>query len=180
MGVNWTNKKYLLVTSNNVMLNAMEKDLDTLEQAMSKLHRAMSRHRRWDNIVRQTGVDIDHTSAIILQVLASPKLKHCQLHEVAEKIGIEAPAVTRKTQLLEKAGLLRKHVDQKDGRAFTLELTPQGAAIAKRLRTAKRESLKSTLADWSSTDRQKLVELVEKFADSVITSNEQQKSIINK
>lgn len=152
----------------------MEKDLDALEQAMSQLHRAMSRHRRWEHIAASAGVNLDRTSSIILQALANPATKHCKLHEVAEKLGIEAPAVTRKTQLLEQAGLLEKQVDKKDGRAFILRLTARGRAVAERLRAAKRATLKTTLAGWSSAERHELAKLIQKFADSVSAENDTQ------
>ena len=144
---------------------------------MAQLLRAMSRHRRWEQISQQAGVSLDRTSAIILQVLAAPTTKHCKLHEVAERLGIEAPAVTRKAQLLEKAGLLTKTIDPTDARAYTLNLTSTGIEIARRLKQAKRTSLKTNLAGWSEHDRQRLAHYIQRFADSITESNEQQKAI---
>jgi len=172
---------YLLVTSNYVRLLCMEKDLEALEQAMSQLHRAMSRHRAWENIAHEAGINLDRTSAVILQLLACPANADCQLHEIAEKLSIEAPSVTRKVQLLEQAGLLKKEVDKKDGRAYRLQLTTRGIDISKRLKTVKRENLKKTLTDWPPAERQKLAKLIQKFADSITSANDlQQKTIITK
>jgi DNA-binding MarR family transcriptional regulator len=145
----------------------MEKDLDALEHAMSQLHRALSRHRRWEHIALQAGVDLDRTSAVVLQTLAHPETSHCKLHEIAGKLGIEAAAITRKTQLLEQAGLLSRTADQKDGRASVLSLTPAGKKIAARLHAAKRRELQAVIANWTATDRASLVRLVQKLADSI-------------
>lgn len=159
----------------------MEKDLDALEQAMSRLHRAMSRHRAWERISNEAGVSLDRTSATILELLARSDCADCSLHKIVEKLGIEAPSVTRKVQLLEQASLLKKEVDKKDSRAYRLQLTARGVDISKRLRTAKRENLKETLADWSPTERQKLAKLIQKFADSITSTGDlQQKTIITK
>ncbi|HET8708917.1 MAG TPA: MarR family transcriptional regulator [Candidatus Saccharimonadales bacterium] len=145
----------------------MEKDLDALEQAMSQLHRALSRHRRWEHIALQAGVDLDRTSAAVLQSLARPETSHCKLHEIAGKLGIEAAAITRKAQLLEQAGLLRRKADQKDGRAYVLSLTAAGKKIATRLHNAKRRELQAALAGWTAADRATLARLVKKLADSL-------------
>lgn len=149
------------------MIIFMEKDLDALEQAMSQLHRALSRHRRWEHIAAHAGVDLDRTSAVVLQTLANPQTSHCKLHEIAGKLGIEAAAITRKTQLLEQAGLLRRTADQKDGRAYVLSLTAAGKKIAGKLHAAKRRELQNVLADWTTRDRADLVRLVQKLATSI-------------
>jgi DNA-binding MarR family transcriptional regulator len=144
----------------------MEKDLDQLEQVMSQLHRGMSRHKSWEQVAAQAGVNLDRTSAVILQLLASPEYADCKLHQIAEKLGIEAPSVTRKAQLLEQVGLLKKTVDKKDARSFQLAPTRKGREVAARLKEAKRTTLKATLKNWSSDDRKAFIGLLQKFADS--------------
>jgi DNA-binding MarR family transcriptional regulator len=157
----------------------MEKDLDQLEQVMSQLHRGMSRHKTWEHVAAQAGVNLDRTSALILQVLSLHENSHCKLHQVAEKLGIEAPAVTRKAQLLEKVGLLKKSVDSKDARAYHLHPTKKGREVAERLHSAKRAILKATLKSWSAEDRKAFVHLLQKFADSTsAVQHAQQKDII--
>lgn len=159
----------------------MENDLDQLEQVMSQLHRGMSRHKSWEHVAAQAGVNLDRTSAIILHLLAVPENSQCKLHQIAEKLGIEAPSVTRKVQLLEQVGLLSKSIDAKDARSYRLQLTEKGQAVASRLREAKRATLKATLTDWSSADRKAFISLLQKFADSTAQLQlAQQKDIITK
>lgn len=159
----------------------MEKDLDQLEQIMGQLHRAMSRHKSWEHVASQAGVNLDRTSAVILQMLATPHYADCKLHQIAEKLGIEAPSVTRKAQLLEQVGLLKKSVDKKDARSYKLQPTAQGLEVAKRLHEAKRATLKATLKDWTKEERSHLVTLLQKFADSTAAvQTAQQKDIITK
>ena len=159
----------------------MEKDLDQLEQVMSQLHRAMSRHKSWEHVASQAGVNLDRTSAVILQMLAKPDCADCKLHQIAEKLGIEAPSVTRKAQFLEQVGLLKKSVDKKDARSYKLQPTSKGREVADRLREAKRATLKATLKEWSKDDRATFVALLQKFADSTADiQTAQQKDIITK
>jgi DNA-binding MarR family transcriptional regulator len=172
---------YLLVTSNYVTLSIMEKDLDHLEQVMSQLHRGMSRHKSWEHVAATAGVNLDRTSAVILQLLASTTHADCKLHQIAEKLGIEAPSVTRKAQLLEQVGLLKKSIDKKDARSYKLHPTQKGREVALRLREAKRAMLKATLKDWTSEDRKAFIGLLQKFADSTLVLQQaQEKDIIIK
>jgi DNA-binding MarR family transcriptional regulator len=156
---------YLLATSKYVTLKTMERDLDALEHAMAQLHRTWSRTRRWESITLQAGVNLDRTSAVVLQVLARTRTKNYKLHEVAEILGVEAPIITRKVQLLEDSSLLTKQADKKDGRAFTLHITMRGTLIADRLRLAKRQHLKAIVHDWQPKERQEFVRLLKKFAE---------------
>jgi DNA-binding MarR family transcriptional regulator len=159
----------------------MEKDLDQLEQVMSQLHRGMSRHKSWEHVAAQAGVNLDRTSAVILQLLASPEYADCKLHQIAEKLGIEAPSVTRKAQLLVTVGLLKKSIDKKDARSYKLQPTKKGLEVASRLREAKRATLKATLKDWSSEDRKTFIGLLQKFAESTAAIQiAQQKDVITK
>jgi DNA-binding MarR family transcriptional regulator len=146
----------------------VEKDLEMLEQSIIRLHRALSQQRRWEEITLQAGVNLDRTSAVILQKLARADGKVYKMHEIAEKLSMEAPAVTRKVQLLSDAGYVTKEADSKDGRAYTLHLTRKGTAVAKRLHAANRDHLKATIADWQPSERKQLARLVQKFADSLM------------
>jgi DNA-binding MarR family transcriptional regulator len=149
----------------------VEKDLEMLEQSIIRLHRALSQQRRWEDITLQAGVNLDRTSAIILQKLARAGAKVYKMHEIGEELSMEAPSVTRKVQLLADAGYVVKEADSKDGRAYTLHLTREGQAVAKRLHVANRAHLKATIADWQPSERKQLARLVHKFADSLIATD---------
>lgn len=151
----------------------MSNELEQLEQALGRLHRAWSRNRRWENITLQAGVNLDRTSAIVLQVIAHSDKAAYKLHEVAETLDIEAPAITRKVQLLEELGLLKKQADKKDGRAFVLQLTLKGRVVADRLHEAKREYLRSIVSSWSIAERRELAHLLDKFTDGIISGGDQ-------
>jgi DNA-binding MarR family transcriptional regulator len=102
------------------------------------------------NLVNQrTVAELGVTSqqASVLFMVASGK---CVLAaELAREYGIDASAVTRLVDRLEKRGLLKRVRSSEDRRAVRLALTPEGEAIAVRMPaifTSVTESLMSGLS----------------------------------
>ena len=60
------------------------------------------------------------------------------LTELAELLRIDAPAVTRKAQQLERAGLVSRTRDEQDARATRLQLTPEGGQVINNFLAARR------------------------------------------
>jgi DNA-binding MarR family transcriptional regulator len=84
-------------------------------------------------ITQRTVTELGVTSqqASVLFMVASGK---CVLAaELAREYGIDASAVTRLVDRLEKRGLLRRVRSSEDRRAVRLALTPEGEAIAARM-----------------------------------------------
>jgi DNA-binding MarR family transcriptional regulator len=84
-------------------------------------------------ITQRTVAELGVTSqqASVLFMVASGK---CVLAaELAREYGIDASAVTRLVDRLEKRGLLKRVRSSEDRRAVRLALTPEGEAIAARM-----------------------------------------------
>ena len=141
----------------------MDKDLDILLESLSYLSRAMSRPRLWQDIQRSANVTLDRPGAHLLSVL-SYQAAGCKLNELANKIGVEAPSVSRTVQRLENEKLIVRIIDQNDHRATHLQLTAKGLKALQSLRKAKREQFKVLLLSWPTTDRRQLVQLMHKLS----------------
>ncbi|CAM2155566.1 MULTISPECIES: MarR family winged helix-turn-helix transcriptional regulator [Paraburkholderia] len=84
-------------------------------------------------VTQRTLAELGITSqqASVLFMVASGK---CLLAaELAREYGIDASAVTRLVDRLEKRGLLKRVRSSEDRRAVRLALTPEGEAIARRM-----------------------------------------------
>jgi DNA-binding MarR family transcriptional regulator len=152
----------------------IEADLGLIEEAMSRFFQALKRPGAWARITARAGVQIDRPSAGILHAL-----KHqdgCRLNDVASQLGIEAPSVTRKTQELELAGLVRRRRDPEDGRAVDLQLTARGRTVSRKLDEARRADMQDVLASWPAADRRRFVKLFDRFSQDVSTYYQTERS----
>lgn len=150
------------------MSSGLDEDLDIIEDAITHLHRAVSRRGMWESLVSQAGVDLDRSGALILHMLENHETsEQCRLGMLASKLGVEAPSATRQIQQLEAAGLVRRLPDPKDGRATDIRITPAGRKAARQIKKAKREYLRHILGSWSAKDRRHLAVLFHRLAIQV-------------
>lgn len=148
-------------------MNEFEADLEALQNAVRLFSQTMKRPQRWTKITEQAGVSIDRPAAMILQTLTLNYPARYRVQDLAAHLGIEAPSVTRKTQELEQAGLIRRLPDLADRRAIGLEPTAEGMDVARRIAMAQREYMGKALSGWSNSDRRQFLELFQRFSDSL-------------
>lgn len=146
----------------------MDKDIETLENAVRIFAHVMKRPQSWTAIAKRAKVSLDRPSAIILQTLTGTSAT-CRIQDLAAQLGIEPPYITRKTQELERAGYLRRVADREDRRAVDLRITAKGRGIAERLRKAQRENIAEALKDWDPAERRQLVRLFQRFSQDMLT-----------
>src|SRR5580658_10538289 len=103
-----------------------------IDGALLSVARVMNQVRVHAKLRAEAGVDIDRAGAAVLYKLLveTDSLRLCDL---AERLGIDSPAVTRKVQHLEQLGLVARSPDPVDGRASRLLLTNEGRRTIERL-----------------------------------------------
>lgn len=145
---------------------SVQNDADTLVDALTYLARSMTRPRSWEEITKRAGVALDRPSAAILHTLmqCSNEKIPCNLQDLAQHLGIEAPSVSRKVQELERAGLVIRKQDPTDRRVVVLHTSAKGHKMLERIQKAKRESLTELLNDWPAKDRRQLTKLFHRLA----------------
>lgn len=144
---------------------AHKESIIALESAMRAMAQTIKRPQTWATLTARAGLSIDRPGATILRILASQP-GTWRLHDLAERIGVEAPSITRKTQQLEQAGLLGRERDPQDGRAFSVQVTPAGRVIAMKLEAAQRHVLEEALKDWPAADLAQFVNLFQRFSEN--------------
>ena len=87
--------------------------------------------------------------------------------DAAAQLGIDAPAVTRKAQQLERLGLVTRARDVDDARATRPRLTPAGHQMLKQYLLARHRWLATLLADWPADDCREFARLIRRFADDI-------------
>jgi DNA-binding MarR family transcriptional regulator len=140
-----------------------EDPIDELESALQAIFRQLKQTRLHEYLLRRAQAKVDRTGSAFLHVLAEEPAG-LRMTELAERLHIDAPAVTRKAQQLERAGLVERGPDQADGRAIRLRLTPAGRSTTEAIHAAHRAWLEAVLTDWPAADRAELTRLLLRFA----------------
>lgn len=141
----------------------MEADLTLLEEALGFFIRSYSRPRYWETVRHDAGVTVDRPGAHLLRALQDRTAGY-QLNELALRVGIEAPSVTRTVHRLEEDALVTRTADPHDRRVSRLKLTRHGQRMLERLRQAKRRRMAALFAGWPPAERHQLAVLLHRLA----------------
>jgi DNA-binding MarR family transcriptional regulator len=87
--------------------------------------------------------------------------------EIARRMQVVGPHVTRQMNELERRGLARRVADPQDQRARLIELTTTGAAAAGRYLQTVLGWFTDALDDWSEQDRRSFGHLLGRFVDDI-------------
>ncbi len=152
-------------------MSTLDTDIEALENAVRMFGHTMKRPQHWTTVKDRAKASIDRPFAVLLQMLLLSEQGFCRVQDLAVKLGIEPPSVTRKTQELEQAGYVRRVPDPADRRGIDLRITPRGRAIANRIWKAQRAMLGEALQHWQPADRRQFVKLFERFSNDLLTAS---------
>lgn len=130
------------------------------------LARIMNQVRVHESLCKRAGVDLDRGGAAVLYKLFT-EVDNARLTELAERLGIDPPAVTRKVQQLEREGLVCRAPDPNDARASRLRLTRQGRSAIEKLLRARRLWLEALLHSWPASDKEEFARLLRLFSKTI-------------
>ena len=130
-----------------------------IESALHSLARCLKQSRLHEFLLAQARVDADQAGLAILYVLHLEG-SGLRVTDLAEQLRIDAPAVTRKAQQLERSGLVSRRRTPQDGRATRLRLTAQGRRTINRFLAARRTWLTSLLAGWPEAEQTEFARLL--------------------
>jgi DNA-binding MarR family transcriptional regulator len=137
-----------------------------IESALYSLGRSLRQVRLHEFLLAEARVDIDQAGMAVLYVLNAEGTS-LRLTDLAERLRIDAPAVTRKAQQLERWGLVSRARDREDGRATRLQLTAQGCQTIGRFLAARRAWLTSLLAGWPEGEQVEFGRLLRQFTSDI-------------
>jgi len=141
-------------------------DVLELERALTRIAYLITRTRRHDRIRAVAEVPLDRAAVVILRQLADSG--GMRLGELAARLAVEAPHITRQVQRLQQAGYVDRVPDPDDRRAQVVTLTAAGKAADDRLREVARGAMQAALADWAPQDVHKLATLFHRMVDDFI------------
>ncbi|MQL61420.1 MarR family transcriptional regulator [Streptomyces vinaceus] len=141
-------------------------DLFAVLPRLTRLSSAFNKGRLVDRAARAAGPSLDRPAVgVLVSLLAAGE--PLRIGEIADRMQVVGPHVTRQVQILEKRRLVRRIADPLDRRASLIEPTEAGNEAAQRYVTTLLGWFAEVLADWPRQDRDDLLRLLARFADDV-------------
>ncbi|MFI5770995.1 MarR family winged helix-turn-helix transcriptional regulator [Streptomyces sp. NPDC051658] len=135
---------------------------------ITRLSAAITRGRLVERAAEEAGLGRDRSAVGVLVTLRAAG-NPLRIGEIADRMQVVGPHITRQVQILEKRELVRRIPDPHDGRARLIEPTDAGTEAVSRYLAFLFGWFTDALADWPRQDRDDLVRLLARFADDVTT-----------
>ncbi|MFD3486324.1 MarR family winged helix-turn-helix transcriptional regulator [Streptomyces sp. NPDC058665] len=141
-------------------------DLLAVLPRITQLSSAFNRGRLVERATEAAGLTLDRPAMGVLLTVRTAD-GPLRIGEIADRLQVVGPHVTRQVQALEKRGLVRRVGDPHDRRASLIEPTEAGTDAANRYVTSLLGWFAEALTDWSAQDRDHLARLLTRLADDV-------------
>ena len=90
----------------------------------------------------------------------------CGIQDIAVGLSLTAPTVSVGVRRLERAGLLERQPNPRDGRAIQLSLTAQGQTLCQQAHAFRRDKMRRLLGGLSAQESATLLALLERAIDA--------------
>jgi len=140
--------------------------IEDIEAALQAVVRTLNQVKVHERLLRVAGARVDRAGVALMYRLCNDE-EGLRITDLAERLGVDAPTVTRKVQQLEREGLIVRHDDPGDRRASLLVLTAEGQRTIDRVLTARRAWLTRLLDGWEDRDQRRFGQLLSRFAEAL-------------
>jgi DNA-binding MarR family transcriptional regulator len=141
-------------------------DVAQIEQTLARISYLLNRAKQHDHIAREAGIRVDRAAVPILRALADSAPQ--RPGDLAVRLAVEGPHITRQINRLEMAGYVKRVADPNDGRAQLVSLTTSGREAVGRIVDVIRESVCRALEQWSPRERKQLARLFARMVDDFL------------
>lgn len=132
----------------------------------TRLNAAFTKGRLPERAAQASGLHLDKPAMGVLFSLRTAD-RALRIGEIAERMAVVGPHVTRHVQVLEKRGLVHRVTDPEDRRASLIELTPAGRDGVERYGASLFAWFTDVLDGWTERDRAELSRLLTRLTDDV-------------
>ena len=87
--------------------------------------------------------------------------------DLADRLGVEPPTITKMLRRLESCGLVERRADQEDARSLRVYLTGQGQALEEPVLRCWERAEQTVLTGMNARDRQKFRRLLNRVKDNL-------------
>ncbi|GAA4610610.1 MarR family winged helix-turn-helix transcriptional regulator [Actinoallomurus liliacearum] len=133
---------------------------------MTRLSATLSRGQLFEHATAAAGLALDRPAVTILLVLHMAD-RPLRVGEIAARMQVVGPHVTRQLQGLEREGLVERLADPDDQRARLITLTEPGRERISGYLRVVNGWFADALSDWSDEDQRDLVRLFGRMVDDL-------------
>jgi DNA-binding MarR family transcriptional regulator len=146
-------------------------ELRRVAASMSILSRSFTLSRPHELMLKEAGVRLDRAGSALLFKLRSHGAS-ARVSDLAELLGVDAPAITRKVQQLERLGYVAIEPDADDKRAKRIALTKSGEKTIERIMLAVNHRLARLFEGWTEEEVTIFSSSLDKFAHALTNEME--------
>lgn len=129
---------------------------------MLRLRNLLNRAALYEHATEAAQVTLERPAMTILVILYSAD-RPLRVGEIANRMQVVGPHVTRQLNNLEKRALVKRVPDPDDQRARLIALTPSALRLVERYTAVVNGWFAAALTDWPATDRAELVRLMDRL-----------------
>ncbi|MYW89533.1 MarR family transcriptional regulator [Amycolatopsis rubida] len=133
---------------------------------LNELSGSLRRGKLFERAIAATGLPLERPAMSVLGILHLED-EPLRIGEIATRMNVVGPHVTRQVQGLESRGLVRRVADPDDQRARLIELTPRGTAATERYVAVIEGWFAEAMSGWSAEDRQVLDRLLTRLVEDL-------------
>lgn len=133
-----------------------------------QLRNLLNRGALYEQAAEAAQVTLERPAMTILVILHSAD-RPLRVGEIATRMHVVGPHVTRQLNGLEKRAMVKRVPDPDDQRARLIALTPSAQRLVERYTTVVNGWFAAAIADWPADDRSELVRLIGRLTEDLTT-----------
>jgi DNA-binding MarR family transcriptional regulator len=151
-----------MATRKNVQYAHISPRIRALHDALIRMASVMNRPDVDERLVREAGIALD--GALFPLLVMVERFGPIGIVELAGRGGRDYTTVSRQVSRLERQGLVERRADEHDARVRAVVVTRKGKAMTDALDAARERMARALFADWSESEVDTLVSLLQRFA----------------
>jgi DNA-binding MarR family transcriptional regulator len=118
-----------------------------------------------ERLVHEAGIALDRALFPLLVMIE--RLGSIGIVDLAGRAGRAYTTVSRQVARLETLGLVQRRASETDARVRAVTVTPKGKSMTDALDAARERMARKLFAEWSDTEVDTLVSLLQRFATDI-------------
>jgi DNA-binding MarR family transcriptional regulator len=140
-------------------------DVVGAERALERLFRLTVSRKMYSRQSAAVGAVVTRAGYAVLRSV--DQAGQLSMTELARECSMDPAAAGRQVRALEEDGLVARSTDADDARVTVVRLTPEGAAVYRRIVEVRTTHLDEVLSGWTPEDRAALTGLVDRLVDDL-------------